>query len=126
MAAELHRRLAGVIFIQVSDEEIVRRLSGRLICRQCQTPYHRQFKPPREAGRCDACAGELYQRDDDNPTTVRARLKTFHAQTEPLIGYYRRAGLLWEVDGEGDVAAVTARTMQVARPLQGAGAETKG
>jgi adenylate kinase len=118
MATDLHRPLAGVIFIQVSDDEIVRRLSGRLICRQCQSPYHLQFKPPKQDGRCDGCGGELYQRDDDNPVTVRARLKTFHAQTEPLIGYYRHAGLLTEIDGEGDVPAVTAATLKVAQQLK--------
>ena len=74
------RRINGVIYIRVSDEEIVRRLSGRLICRDCQTPYHIDFKPPAEAGTCDACGGALYQRDDDNPKTVRTRLKTFHAR----------------------------------------------
>ena len=117
MLAKLHRRLAGVIGINVSDEAIVGRLSGRLICRRCQAPYHRQFKPPRRPGVCDLCGGELYQRDDDNPATVRARLKTYHDQTEPLIGYYQEAGLLRPIDGEGEVAAVTARTLAVAREL---------
>ena len=120
MLAKLQRRLAGVLCINVSDEAIVGRLSGRLICRQCQAPYHRQFKPPRRPGVCDLCGGELYQRDDDNPATVRARLKTYHDQTEPLIGWYRQAGLLHAIDGEGEVAAVTARTLAVARELAAA------
>lgn len=115
---QLRRRLVGVLCINVSDNEIVHRLSGRLICRQCQAPYHLQFKPPRQPGHCDTCSGELYQRDDDNPTTVRARLKTFHAQTEPLIEYYRRAGLLGEINGEGGVKAVTALTLNVAQNLK--------
>jgi adenylate kinase len=120
MLAGLKRRIAGVLYINVSDEAIVDRLSGRLICRNCQTPFHRQFKPPRNPGVCDNCSGELYQRADDNPDTVRARLKTFHAQTEPLIGHYAKAGLLHEISGEGDVSAVVARSLAAARSLAGA------
>lgn len=117
MLTEMQRRLAGVLYINVSDDEIVRRLSGRLICRNCQTPYHLEFKPPAQPGRCDVCGGELYQRDDDNPETVRARLKTFHGQTAPLVDYYQAAGLLIEIDGEGDVAGVSERTLAAARSL---------
>lgn len=115
MLARLERRLAAVIYIKVSDEAIVSRLSARQICRQCQAPYHAQFKPSRQAGVCDACGGPLYQRADDNPVTVRARLATFHGQTEPLIEYYRQAGLLHTIDGEGDVAHVCARSLASAR-----------
>jgi adenylate kinase len=124
MMAGLKRRLSGVIYIKVSDEAIVSRLSGRLICRQCQASYHQKFKPPDKAGVCDSCGGELYQRDDDNPDTVRARLKTFHGQTEPLIEYYKQAGLLHEIDGEGDVAQVVGRTLAVARDLASQGPRT--
>lgn len=112
------RRLDGVIYIQVSDEEIVRRLSGRLICRSCQNSYHVQFKPPVKEGLCDSCEGDLYQRDDDNPNTVNARLKTFHSQTSPIISYYRDAGILVEIDGEGKVPDVTARTLAAADKLK--------
>jgi len=119
MLGRLRRRLEGVIFIEVSDDEIVDRLGGRLICRQCQSPFHRRFKPPKQAGVCDTCGGQLYQRDDDNPTTVKARLKAFHAQTAPLVDYYRRQKLLYEVNGEGALADVTARTLAVARKLAG-------
>jgi adenylate kinase len=117
MLADLQRRVTGVLYINVSDDAIVSRLSGRLICRNCQTPYHRQFKPPRKSGVCDNCAGELYQRADDNPDTVRARLRTFHAQTEPLIEYYANAGLLQEISGEGEVTQVVARSLAAARSL---------
>ena len=117
MLADLQRRIAGVLYINVSDEAIVSRLSGRLICRNCQTPYHRQFKPPQKSGVCDNCAGELYQRADDNPDTVRARLKTFPAQTAPLIEYYAKAGLLHEISGEGEVSQVVARSLAAARSL---------
>lgn len=120
MLADLQRRLAGVLFIAVPDEAIVKRLSGRLICRECQTPFHPSYKPPREAGTCDLCGGKLYQRDDDNPATVRARLKTFHTQTEPLIRFYRDAGLLTMVDGQGEVSTVKAHALAVARGVQAA------
>lgn len=115
--AELRRLLSGVLYIKVSDEEIVRRLSGRLICRNCQAPYHREFKPPAREGICDSCGGPLYQRDDDNSQTVRARLKTFHGQTEPLIDFYRRDVLLIEIDGEGGVARVFESARDAAESL---------
>jgi adenylate kinase len=111
MVAQLHRRISGVLYIKVSDEAIISRLSGRLICRKCQAPYHLQFKPPHKTGVCDTCGGELYQRADDNPNTVRARLVTFHSQTEPLIAFYRRAGLLHEIAGEGALADISARCL---------------
>lgn len=109
---DMQRRIDAVLYINVSDEEIVNRLSGRLICRHCQTPFHVKFKPPAHEGVCDVCGGELYQRDDDNPDTIRARLKTFHGQTAPLIDYYTQAGLLVEIKGEGDVSEITQRTME--------------
>ena len=115
MMGHLHQRLTGVLYISVSDDAIVSRLSGRLICRNCQAPYHFVFNQPKQAGTCDQCGGELYQRADDNATTVRARLATFHGQTEPLIEYYRGAGLLHEIDGEGDIAAVSARSLAAVR-----------
>ena len=99
--ADLHRQLTGVLYIHVSDAAIVERLSGRMICRECQAPFHARFKPSQQAGRCDHCGGALYQRADDNPDTVRARLATFHRQTEPLIAHYRRLDLLHEINGEG-------------------------
>lgn len=109
MLGRLERRLAGVVSIKVSDDALVARLSGRLICRKCQAPYHTAFKPPHREGLCDLCGGELYQRSDDHPDTVRARLVTYHRQTEPLIAYYRSAGLLHEIDGEDQVSEITRR-----------------
>jgi adenylate kinase len=117
MLAEMGRRLAGVLYIAVPDEELVRRLSGRWICRQCQTPYHAMFSPPAREGVCDACSGALYQRDDDKPETVRARLRVYHQQTSPLIDYYRQACLLVEVDGAGDIETVSAALLEAARDL---------
>ncbi len=116
--AEVHRHVAGAIYLHVPDEEIVERLSGRWICRGCQAPYHLKFKPPVKAGCCDQCGGDLYQRDDDKPATVLARLKTFHAQTEPVIRFYREAGLLHEVNAAGDLSEVTKRVLAAARSVE--------
>ncbi len=117
MLDRLRRRLSGVLYIKVSDEALTGRLSGRLICQACQAPYHLQFKPPQRPGICDVCGGELYQRADDNPATVRARLATFHGQTGPLVASYRQAGLLHEIDGEGPLAEVGARCLTAVRDL---------
>ena len=104
---EMERGLDGVLHIKVSDDEIVKRLSGRRVCRNCQASYHTQFKPPQQEGVCDLCGGELYQREDDNPETILARLKTYKAQTTPLINYYHEVGLLIEIDGEQEPSQVT-------------------
>jgi adenylate kinase len=106
MLARGHRQLAGVLYLHATDETILERLSGRMTCRNCQASYHRKFKAPKVAGVCDVCGRELYQRADDNPLTVTARLATFHGQTEPLIAYYRQAGLLEEVSADEDVELV--------------------
>jgi adenylate kinase len=117
MMDKMGRQLDGVIYIKVSDEEIVKRLSGRIICRECQTPFHKVFNPFKSCP-YNKCHGEyLYQRDDDKPETVRARLETFHRQTEPLINYYQQAGLLVDVDGEGEVSAITERVLAAAESL---------
>lgn len=117
MMARLHRAVAGVIAIKVADASLIERLSGRLICRRCQSPYHAQLHAPRQAGRCDHCGGELYPRADDNPETVRARLVTFHRQTEPLIAFYRAAGLLHEINGEGDIARIAEQCLTTVRKI---------
>src|SRR5262249_9213141 len=111
MLDRMHRRLSAVIHIHVPDEAIIKRLSGRVVCRDCQSPFHRQFKPPRAEGLCDHCGGELYQRDDDSPNTVSSRLKVFHAETEPLILYYREADLIQTVDGQAASEVVNVAVM---------------
>ncbi|MBI4289241.1 MAG: adenylate kinase [Chloroflexi bacterium] len=100
------KKVDKAVFINVSSDELLRRLSGRWICRQCQAPYHMQSAPPRVAGRCDKCGGELYQRADDTADTVKKRLEVYFAQTSPLIDYYRQKGKLVEVKGEGDPRVV--------------------
>ncbi len=95
------------INIRVSEEELVRRISGRLVCRDCQTPYHRDFSPPREAGKCDRCGGILYQRDDDTPQAARRRILVYYEEVMgPMVRYYREAGKLEEVEGDGPIREV--------------------
>lgn len=104
---ESGRDLDGVVYVRVSDEVILKRLTGRTICRECQVPFHKEFNPYRKCPQEQCENGEfLYQRDDDKPETVLARLKTFHSVTTPLIEYYRSRGLIGEVDGEGSVDIV--------------------
>ncbi len=95
-----------VLYINVGEEEVVARLAGRWTCRQCGAIYHEQHNPPQVKGRCDKCGGELYQRDDDKPETVRNRLAVYNQQTAPLIEHYARAGKLTEVNGEQGAASV--------------------
>ena len=95
-----------VVYIKVSDAELMKRLGGRWICRKCQTPFHEIASPPKVKGVCDKCGGELYQRADDVPVTIKERLKVFFAQTAPLIEYYTKTGKLTEVNGEGEMAQV--------------------
>jgi adenylate kinase len=94
--------------IEVDTEVLVGRLAGRWICRSCQTPYHEITAPPNQACVCDKDGGELYQRDDDKPEVVRARLQTYETLTAPLIDYYEGQGKLVRVNGQQDVEKVTA------------------
>jgi adenylate kinase len=95
----LDRRVTKTLVILVDEEDLVRRLTGRRICRVCQAPFHVLFNRPKNEGVCDKCGGELYQRDDDTEATVRNRLEVYRAQTEPLIAYYDEAGVVVRVDG---------------------------
>ena len=88
-----------VPLINLDDEEAERRITGRRVCRTCGAIYHIEFNPPKQAGRCDLDGGELYQRNDDKPETVRQRMYVYYKQTAPLIGYYFAKELLVEVDG---------------------------
>jgi len=98
--------LDRVIFFDVSRGELLRRLTGRRVCRRCGAAFHLVSAPPRTAGRCDQCGGELYQREDDAEATVARRLDVYQTQTAPLLDYYRQRGLLVRVAGEGPVDAV--------------------
>lgn len=101
-----------VIDIEVSDDKIVQRLSGRRVCADCGASYHLEYKKPEKEGICNVCGGKLVQRKDDHPDTVLDRLKVYHEQTEPLKDYYSKAGLLKVVEGQEEVAATTALTLK--------------
>lgn len=103
---ELQKRLDAVVSLEVDEEALVVRLTGRRTCRNCAKGYHMQFDPPRATGVCDLCGGELYQRDDDREETIRKRLTVYREQTSPLIDYYRQGGVLVSLDGMRDIAAV--------------------
>jgi len=98
--------LDRVIYFEISEPELLRRLTGRRICRRCQTVYHLISAPPRRPDVCDKCGGELYQREDDSEATVRHRLEVYAQQTALLLAYYSERGLLVPVAGEGSIEAV--------------------
>lgn len=104
--AERSQRVTVAPLIDVEDEEVERRLTGRRVCRECGAVYHVDFNPPEVEGVCDVCGGELYQREDDNPETVHNRLYTYYKETAPLIGYYFAKGLLVEIDGQQSIEEV--------------------
>lgn len=100
-----------VIDLQVADEDVIQRMSGRRICEKCGASYHMRYNKPRVEGVCDKCAGTLVQRKDDHPDTVKERLKVYHEQTEPLEEYYRKKGKLVVVKGQEDVKDTTRLTL---------------
>ncbi|MEY2342171.1 adenylate kinase [Acidithiobacillus sp. IBUN Pt1247-S3] len=101
--------IGHILHIVLEDEEIVDRLSGRRVCRDCGAIYHMRFQPPKVDGCCDRCGGELFQRDDDQPAVIRHRLAVYMAETAPLVSFYRGRSGYAEVDGNGTSAAVTDR-----------------
>ena len=103
---ELDKRLDAVVSLDVDIEALVVRLTGRRTCRDCGRGYHVTFDPAKTSGVCDACGGELIQRDDDKEATIRKRLDVYRDQTVPLVAYYRTAGLLKELDGMQDIDIV--------------------
>jgi adenylate kinase len=105
--AEKNLALDKVIYIKVSVEELLRRLSGRWLCQRCQAPYHVVTSPPKVAGKCDQCGGELYQRPDDSVKAVQKRLRVYFAQTMPLVDYYQEKSKLVEVNGEQGIEEVS-------------------
>lgn len=97
--AEQGKQLDKVVNIDVPEELLIARLCGRRVCRNCSQTYHLENNPPTEAGRCDECGGELYQRADDSEETIKNRLEVYRAQSEPLIAYYEQKGLLLSING---------------------------
>jgi adenylate kinase len=106
---EMGVELQAVVNIIVSEQEVVRRLGGRLSCPNCGASFHEVFQPPAAEGVCDECGQALVRREDDRPEAIRERLKAYDAKTEPLVDYYRGRGLLHEVDGQGSPDEVYGR-----------------
>jgi adenylate kinase len=112
------KRLTAAILIEVPDEEVVRRLSGRRTCEKDGHVFHVEFDPPTKEGVCDVCGSRLVVRDDDKPEVVRHRLEEYHEKTEPLIAYYEREGILRRVDGEQPPEEVADRIRALLATLQ--------
>lgn len=107
LLAELGQSLSAVVFLHISDEEAVERISGRRQCRIDEKHiYHVKYNPPQQAGVCDIDGGELFQRDDDQPEAVLKRIAAFHENTRPLLDYYREQGVLVEVSAEKPIDEV--------------------
>lgn len=108
LLADLGKRIEHVVNIQVEQDELVKRLSGRRICKVCGTAYHLLFNPPQVEGVCDKDGGELYMREDDNPETVTNRLEVNIKQTQPLLDFYEDKGVLQNINGQQDIQKVFA------------------
>jgi adenylate kinase len=104
--------LESALCLQASNDVIIKRLSGRRTCKQCGSLHHLVFNPPARPGICDRCGGELYQREDDREEMIAARLRVYENQTAPLKDYYRKRGLLKEIDGVGSVEEVGKRVLK--------------
>ncbi len=109
---ELKASLDHVVSLEVPTEDLVLRIAGRRTCRNCGAMYHVRFSPSKTDGRCDACGGETYQREDDREETVRRRLQVYIDQTAPLIHFYSARGLLRQVAGTGEIADIFQRIMR--------------
>ena len=101
-----------VLSIEISDGEIEERMSGRRVCQSCGAPYHVKARPPKQEGVCDACGGPLAQREDDRAETVRRRLEVYHAETEPLKGFYEAKGILAPVANQDTIEGTTKVIME--------------
>ncbi|WP_213407281.1 adenylate kinase [Staphylococcus pettenkoferi] len=116
--SDLNREIEGVINIEVPEEELMNRLTGRRICEKCGTTYHLVFNPPKVEGVCDLDGGKLYQREDDNPETVSNRLKVNIKQSKPILEYYDQKGVLKNIDGAKDIDDVTSDVIQILDDLK--------
>lgn len=117
LLVELERPLQAAVLIEVPDEDLRQRIAGRRTCRSCGAIYNVYTAPPQRPDVCDACRGPLYQRSDDNETTVAQRLRTYRVETAPLIEFYRARDLLCAVDGTRDVDAIFTDLQEVVQRL---------
>ncbi|MEE1930864.1 adenylate kinase [Streptomyces sp. TRM 70351] len=109
--------LDSVLDLEVPEDEVVKRIAGRRMCRNDSSHiFHVEYTPPKAEGVCDVCGGELYQRDDDREETVRKRLEVYHSETEPIIDYYKAQGLVTTLSALGAVADVTERALAALKP----------
>jgi adenylate kinase len=111
--AGMGHRLTGALNFAVDDEELIRRLSGRRTCRNCGATFHIVAMPPKREGVCDQCGGELVQRADDRPESIRVRLQEYQAKTAPLLEYYSERGRLFTIDASADPNTIFARVKAV-------------
>jgi adenylate kinase len=117
LLAELGHGLSVVPYIKVPEDVLLARLAGRWTCRACGAMYHQLFSAPQKEGVCDRCGGELYQRPDDTPGTQKHRIEVYFEQTAPLIDYYRKKGLLVEVDGKPGIEEIQAELLAIVQGL---------
>ena len=108
-----NEKLDCVINVEVPDEDIVNRMAGRRACLACGATYHLAFMPPKKEDTCDVCKGNLTLREDDEPKTVLKRLRVYHQQTQPLIAFYKKRGILQVVDGTEDIQDVFSRIVEI-------------
>jgi adenylate kinase len=111
--ARVGKNLDRVVLFDATEELLIQRLTARLVCRSCGATFNKLFSPPQQAGKCDPCGGELYQRDDDSLATAQGRLRVFAEQTAPLIPYYEQRGLLVRINGGADKADAFRELQQV-------------
>ena len=109
---DLGRSIDAVVSIEVDEEDLVKRLTGRRMCKGCGESFHVAFNPPKKEGVCDRCTGELYQRDDDREATIRQRLAVYNKQTSPLIAFYEKRGNLKRIEGNGSIQDIFARIVK--------------
>ena len=107
--------LDAALELSIDNSEIVKRLSGRRTCRNCSATFHKDFEKPKVDGVCDKCSGELYQREDDKEEVITRRLEIYAQQTEPIISYYKNAGILKNMSAIGDVSEITQKVIALLR-----------
>lgn len=114
---EMNREITAVVYLDVADEEIVKRISGRMVCEKCQAPYHKEYTPPKTEGVCDKCGGTLYTRDDDKPETVQKRLNVYRTTTLPLVDFYEKKNLIVKIPPELSSAGAVADMRELCKEI---------